>query len=584
MNPVFLLFRIMKYSISYRNTSTQYILIKTEVDFGTSENKYIQLPIWRPGRYERGDFAQYIVDFTATDLQGNKLPWKKKTSALWEIFTAENQVIITYKFHAGILNAGSTWLDAHQLYVNPVNCLMYIPGRENEPCTLKLEIPENYVVACSLKETSKHTFEVNNYHTLADSPFIASDRLKNFKMEKNGIQFNFWFSGECKPVWKQIQKDVDVIINKQLEVMGSFPTDQYHVLCHVLPHHAYHGVEHTSSTVLTLGPAHEFMEPSLYNEFLGIFSHELFHVWNVKTIRPADFFPYDYSRENYSELGYVYEGITTYYGDLFNIRSQVFTWDFFCALLNEWLTKYYHNYGRKVYSVAQSSIDTWIDGYKPGLANRRVNIYNEGALCAMMIDLTIRNNSSNTYSLDDVMRSLNDEFGALKKGYTRNDYKRTLEQFAGTNLDQYFSSFVEGTEDYGKTLIPLLSTVGLNVYTKENPSLAAKYYGIKTKSEGAKQIVQAIAPGSPAENAGIMLNDELRAINGINVNHGFDQWLQYFAEDDRIELTLSGAAGIRKVFLMRVNNTFYPSYVILKNENASATERLAFEKWAGIPF
>lgn len=574
----------MKYTISYRNTSTQFIHIKTEVDFGDAPIKQIQLPVWRPGRYERGDFAQYLVDFSVSDAQGNKLPWRKKTSALWEIYGDEKQVTITYRFHAGILNAGSTWLDAHQLYVNPVNCLLYIPGKENEPCTLRLEIPENYTVATSMKENPKHSFEVPDFHTLADSPFIASDRLKNFKFEKNGITFNFWFSGECKPVWKQIQKDVDAIIHKQLETMGSFPTDQYHVLCHILPHHAYHGVEHTSSTVLTLGPSHEFMEPSLYNEFLGIFSHELFHVWNVKTIRPADFFPYDYARENYSELGYVYEGITTYYGDLFNIRSQVFTWDFFCGLLNDWLTKYYHNYGRKVYSVAQSSVDTWIDGYKPGLPNRRVNIYNEGALCALMADLTIRNQSSGKYSLDDMMRSLHEEFGHLKKGYTRNDYKSTLEKFAGTNLDQYFASFIEGTEDYGKALIPLLTTVGLNVYTKENPSLATKYYGLKTKTEAGKQIVQTIAPGSPAENAGMMLGDELRTINGINIGTGFDQWLQYFADDDRVEITVSGAAGIRKVFLIRVNHTFYPNYVILKNENATEEQRQAFEMWAGVSF
>lgn len=574
----------MKYTISYRNTSTQFIHIRIDFDFGDNPDRYIQLPIWRPGRYERGDFAQYIVDFTATDVSGNKLPWQKQNSALWQILTDEKQINVSYKFYAAQLNSGSTWLDVHQLYVNPVNCLMYIPNREQEPCSLKLEIPENYTVASSMKETAKHYFELPDFHTLVDSPFIASDRLKHFKTDIKGIPFNFWFSGECKPVWKKMQKDVEAISNKQIETMGSFPTDCYHVLCHILPHHAYHGVEHTSSTVFTLGPSHELMEPSLYNEFLGLYSHELFHVWNVKTIRPADFLTYDYSTENYSELGYVYEGITTYYGDVFALRAGVFSWDFFCGIANDWLTKHYHNYGRKSYSVAQSSFDTWLDGYKPGVPNRKVSIYNEGALCALMIDLSIRHHSRQKYSLDDVIRQLDQEFGLLKKGYTRNDYKRILEQYAGMNLDSYFSSYLEGTEDYGKALIPLLTTVGLSVYTKENSSLAAKHYGLKTKSEHGKEIVVAIAPGSPAESAGIMLNDELRVINGINIATQFDEWLNYFNEEERLEITVSGAAGIRRVFLLRTNKTFYPSYVILKNEAATEAERQAFESWTGHTF
>lgn len=574
----------MKYSISYRNPATQFIYIQIEIDFGTSPAKYLQLPVWRPGRYERGDFAQYITDFSVTDTHGNKLAWKKVNASLWEIFGEEGHVVVTYRFHAAILNAGSTWLDPTRLYVNPVNCLPYVPGRENEPCILKLEIPEPYVVASSMKEKEKNTFHLDSYHTLADSPFIASNQLKQHRFMYEGVQFSFWFSGECKPVWKRIQADTEAIIKTQFQTMKTFPGRQYHVLCHMLPHHAYHGVEHTESTVFTLGPGHELMEPSLYNEFLGGFSHELFHVWNVKTIRPADMFPYDYSKENYSELGYVYEGITTYYGDLFCLRSQTYSWETFNDILNDWITKHYHNYGRKSYSVSQSSFDTWLDGYKPGIPHRRVNIYNEGALCALMADLIIRRDSYGQRSLDDVMRDMDSEFGAGKKGYTRHDYKRLLEEHAGASFDHFFEAYVEGREDYGKSLIPLLETVGLALYTKENTSPAARHFGFKVKTEGERQLVAAIAPGSPAENAGFMLNDEIRAINGLRVGNDLDNWLHYFAEEDRIEITLSGIAGIRRVFLMRVNRAFYPGYVVLKKESTSVAERTNFEKWAGIRF
>lgn len=574
----------MKYTIGYRNPATQFIYIQIDIDFAPDAPKRLQLPVWRPGRYERGDFAQYLTDFSASDSQGQSLPWKKINPSLWEIETEQTQVRVNYRFHAAILNAGSTWLDATRLYVNPVNCLMYVPGRENEPCILKLEIPEPYVVASSMLEKEKHTFHLSSYHELADSPFIASNQLKHHTFDVDGTQFHFWFSGDCRPVWKRIQTDTEAIIRQQLQTMGPLPIDKYHVLCHVMPNHAYHGVEHVGSTVFTLGPVYELMEPSLYNEFLGIFSHELYHVWNVKTIRPADFFPYDYSRENLSQLGYVYEGVTTYYGDLFCLRSKTFTWDFFSGLLNDWITKHYHNYGRKSYSVSQSSFDTWLDGYKPGGPHRRVNIYNEGALCALMADLTVRSHSYGQHSLDSVMHQMNQVFGYGKQGYTRNDYKALLEEFSGTSFDAFFNAHIEGTEDYGKSLIPLLDTVGLALYTKENSSMAARHYGFKIKTEGNTQTVAVIAPGSPAENAGIMLNDEIRAINGMRVSNDLEHWLHYFGDEDRIELTLSNISGIRRVFLIKLNRTFYPSYVVLKKDNATSAERMAFEKWSGNKF
>lgn len=574
----------MKYTISYRNPATQFIYIQLDATFTPEEPKHLQLPVWRPGRYERGDFAQYIADFSVTDTNGQALPWKKINPSLWEVDSHEPHIRVTYRFHAGILNAGSTWLDAQRLYVNPVNCLLYISGKEDKPCVLKLEIPEPYVVAGALKEKEKNTFYLDSYHTLADTPFIASNQLKHHTFEVDGTLFHFWFSGECRPVWKRIQTDTEAIIRAQFRAMGSLPVSEYHVLCHVLPHHAYHGVEHVSSTVFTLGPAYELMEPSLYNEFLGIFSHELYHVWNVKTIRPADFLPYDYAHENLSQLGYVYEGVTTYFGDVFCLRSKTYAWEIFNEILNEWITKHYHNYGRKSYSVAQSSFDTWLDGYKPGIPHRRVNIYNEGALCAFMADLLVRKESSGQYSLDTVMQQMNEEFGNCRQGYTRNDYKRILEQFAGVSMDSFFAAYIEGTEDYGKALMPLLDSIGLALYTKENAALATRHYGFKTKTEGDRQLVAGIAPGSPAENAGIMVNDEIRAVNGMRISGDLDQWLNYFADEDRIELTLSNFSGMRKVFLIRLNRTFYPHYVVLKKENVTPAERAAFEKWSSIKF
>jgi predicted metalloprotease with PDZ domain len=186
-------------------------------------------------------------------------------------------------------------------------------------------------------------------------------------------------------------------------------------------------VEHTNSTVIALGPSYGVMNNKGYEDLLGVSSHELFHAWNIKTIRPVEMMPYDYSRENYSRLGYVAEGVTTYYGDVMLLRSGVFTEEQYLKTFNELLEKHFNNFGRLNLSVADSSFDTWLDGYKQGVPGRKASIYTEGALCAFMLDIIIRKNSNNKRSLDDLMRLLYEEFGKKQRGYSEGEYKSAAE-------------------------------------------------------------------------------------------------------------------------------------------------------------
>src|SRR5437762_8327636 len=169
------------------------------------------------------------------------------------------------------------------------------------------------------------------------------------------------------------------------------------------------------------------MKEEFYVDFIGVVSHELFHVWNVKTIRPAEMTPYDYTKENYSRLGFVYEGVTTYYGDLFLVRSGVYSISQFFAELNVRIQKHFDNYGRFNLSVADSSFDTWLDGYTPGIPNRKTSIYDEGCLIALMTDLLIRRYTQNKKSLDDVMKTLYFDFAKLHHGYAEHDYTKVVE-------------------------------------------------------------------------------------------------------------------------------------------------------------
>ena len=156
-----------------------------------------------------------------------------------------------------------------------------------------------------------------------------------------------------------------------------------------------------------------------YEDLLGVCSHELYHTWNIKAIRPKEMFPYDYTKENYFRTGFVAEGVTTYMGDLMLYKSAVFNWKEFVKTQNQNLERHLMNYGRFNLSVADSGFDNWLDGYKLGAPNRKVSIYPDGALCMLMIDLEIIKNTDGKASLNSVMKELYDDYALKKRIFRR---------------------------------------------------------------------------------------------------------------------------------------------------------------------
>ena len=372
---------MIQYTFSYTKPHRHFIDIEMRIFEHSSPELIVQLPAWRPGRYELGNFAKNIQYFKVFDAQGHPLKFQKITKDTWKISTANcSEIVIQYNYYANELNAGSTYLDEIQLYVNPINCCLYIPDRMDETCIVTLEVPSSYKIACSLVQDNNQ-LKAKNFDELVESPWIASNSLQRNKYNVQGINFYIWFQGKCQLDWNRILKDFKAFTSHQINDFKSFPVTEYHFINQILPYKAYHGVEHTSSTVISLGPGLDLMSDKLYESLLGVSSHELYHTWNVKQIRPKELMPYDYSKENYSRMGYLYEGVTSYMGDLYLIRSKVISEEDFYKTQEENLLKHFHNGGRHNMSVADSSFDTWLDGYVQGVPNRKVSIYTEGALC-----------------------------------------------------------------------------------------------------------------------------------------------------------------------------------------------------------
>lgn len=437
----------MQYTISYQQAATRFIQITCLVDTANEQKVNLQLPSWRPGRYELQNFAKNIRNFSVTDLDGNLLNWTKLTKDCWQIDTARAaSIIVTYEYFANQPDAGGSFVCDEYLYINPVNCLMYQEGAMHQPVNLILEVPESYQVATQLQQVGPFHFQANNFDYLADSPIIASDSLEHHTIVEsyNNQQYtiHLWFQGKHPFDIPRLLDDTRAYTTHQIACMQQMPCVNYHFLYLMHDKPFRHGVEHLDSTVIAMGQLENQTVEEYYHDLLAISSHEFFHLWNIKRIRPSAMLPYDFTKENYSTLGYIYEGITTYLGDLFLLHAGVWNVDQYLASLSADFEKHYKNGGRWNYSVAQSSFDTWLDGYVPGVPDRKVSIYTEGLVAAWIADAMLLHSTGKR--LTDVMRELCQYCGNAERGYDEQLYRELLQQAGAGDWQSYFTEIING--------------------------------------------------------------------------------------------------------------------------------------------
>ncbi len=567
----------VKYTLSSTQAHQQYIGIQAEIPV-SAETTILHLPTWRPGRYELGDFAKNVKHFQVFGSSKKPLAFRKTSKSVWEIETnGEGFIRVVYQYFATDLNAGSTFLSEEQLYVNPVNCLVYTDETKNLPIEVELQIPDHYEIACNLAHKN-NVLSAADFETLVDSPFIASPSLLHDSYEVAETTFHLWFQGMSEVDFDRLKKDFTAFTEKQIEKFTEFPVKDYHFLFQIVPIRAYHGVEHHASTVILLGPTYAIFK-SAYEDLLGVSSHELYHTWNVKAIRPIEMFPYDFKKENFSELGYICEGVTTYMGDLFLYKSGVFDFEQYKLEFNQQLQKHFDNPGRFTYSVAQSSFDTWLDGYLPGAPGRKVSIYTEGCLLAFVTDVRIRRATQNRYGLDELMKRLYFEFALKNRGVSEAGYKSEIENITGEDWTELFQDYFHGTKAYEIILADALEYLGLELSHVPSPKYSEAKLGIKTTPMGQNFSVSAVFSGGTADMGGIMLGDEILAVNGFACQGELDQWL-ILNDNVQKKLLVQRRGKVMELSLPELQRTFFNVYSIVETKNPNNNQKKAFEAWS----
>ncbi|MEQ1447127.1 PDZ domain-containing protein [Acinetobacter schindleri] len=495
-------------------------LVHVTVRFLADPTQVLSLPTWIPGSYLIREFSKHIEGVKAFDEAGRQLKIQKFEKNKWRLFNTDHELItVEYDVYAYDLSVRGAYVDGTRLYVNPACTCLGLEGQENKAIEVEIFLPDelkHFQLATGMASKSlvkgRYTLKAENYAELIDSPFELAEQTR-FSFEANGIPHEFVVSGKHEMNAERMQQDLEKICSTEISMFGSVPFSNYTFMT-MATGNSYGGLEHPNSTSLItprdeLPKANEPEEPSKdYQRFLGLCSHEYFHSWLVKFIRPENFVNYDLNKEGYTSLLWIFEGFTSYYDDLILLRSGVINQESYIALLKAQIDRYLQNSGRFIQSVSESSFDAWVKFYRQdeNSNNAGTSYYNKGCLVALCLDLGLRLRGS---SLDALMRKL---YENAQNGIQVNE--RTIfelcEELTGDNWLEQINHLINTTEEL--PLDQLFPEFGVSYTLKNDKSLP---FGLKLVDKPEGVFVQSARRDSAAAKAGLSANDVIIAIDGL---------------------------------------------------------------------
>ena len=495
-------------------------LIHVTLRFVADPTQVLSLPTWIPGSYLIREFSKHIESVRAYDEEGRLLEIQKFEKNKWRLFNTDHELItVEYDVYAYDLSVRGAYVDQTRLYVNPACACLGLEGQEDKAVEVELFLPDelkHFQLATGMASKSlvkgRFTLKAKNYAELIDAPFELAEQTR-FSFEAKGIPHEFVVSGKHAMNAARMQQDIEKICATEISMFGSAPFLNYTFMT-MATANSYGGLEHPNSTSLIspredLPKVNEPEEPSEdYQRFLGLCSHEYFHSWLVKFIRPENFVNYDLNKEGYTSLLWIFEGFTSYYDDLILLRSGVISQASYIKLLKTQIDRYLQNPGRFVQSVSESSFDAWVKFYRQdeNSNNAGTSYYNKGCLVALCLDLGLRLRGS---SLDALMRKL---YENAQKGIQV--HERTIvelcNELTGDNWIEQINHLINTTDEL--PLDQLFPEFGLSYSLKNDKSLPL---GLKLVDKPEGVLVQSARRDGAAAQSGLSAHDVIIAIDGL---------------------------------------------------------------------
>jgi predicted metalloprotease with PDZ domain len=504
------------------------------------------LPAWVPGSYLVRDFARHIVAIRAA-ARGADVALTKLDKHTWRAAPCRGPLMVTAEVYGWDLSVRGAHLDATHGFVNGACVFLRVLGREERECEIEIQPPAGrryarWRVATSLARKGARplgfgTYAAADYDEAIDHP-VEMGTFAHASFTAGGVPHEVAVTGRTHADLDRLARDLKRLCEWQIRFWGGpAPMDRYVFLVTAVGD-GYGGLEHRASTAL-LASRDDLPRPGekalteRYRTFLGLASHEYFHAWNVKRIKPAAFTPYDLDRENYTALLWAFEGVTSYYDDLALVRCGLVKPDEYLELLGRAITQLLRTPGRRRQSVAESSWDAWIKYYRQdeNSPNAIVSYYGKGSLVALCLDLHIRARTAGRRSLDDVMRALWRRYGRTGIGVPEDGVERVAAEVSGLQLGTLFNRWLRSTAEL--PLEEMLAAVGVEMevrpaesasdrggrpVAKSAAALAARVVlGARTSTEGNEVKLTHVLDGGPALAAGLAAGDVIVAMDGIRV-------------------------------------------------------------------
>ena len=539
----------------------------------------LKMPVWTPGSYLVREYARHLQDFKVTSSQGD-LSSQKLSKNHWQVATAGvSEVKVSYRVYANELTVRTNHLDTTHGYFNGAALFFFVPGLEQQPIEVKIVPPQSdWQVSTTLPqiEGETNTYVAQDFDTLVDTPFeVGTQRVYNFEVLGTPHSLAIWSQGNANP--QQIIADTTKVIETEAAMFGGLPYKQYLFLLH-LSGSGYGGLEHKDCCTLNY-PRFGFRDRDKYQRFIQLVAHEFFHLWNVKRIRPQALEKFNYEGENYTTSLWFCEGTTSYYDILIPLRAGIYNRKTCLKNLSKDISKYLNTIGRTVQPLGESSYDAWIKLYRRNANsdNNQISYYLKGQFVSLLLDLLIRAKHQNKRSLDDVMSLMWQRFGQSEVGFSETELRDTIAEVAAVNLDDFFSRYIETTEEL--PFDDYLAPFGL--YLKTVTESDIPYLGIKLQSENNREVIQFVAAESPAALVGIDAKDELLAIDGIKIDaKSLNERLKDYQAGDTIQIVLFHQDELQTL-CVTLDKPQSNSYELVIKDDLSPQQQQNLRGWLG---
>jgi predicted metalloprotease with PDZ domain len=554
-----------RYRISAHDAAAHLFEVRLTVASPDTQGQAFAMPAWIPGSYMIRDYARNVVSIRA-ESDGLDVPLTKLDKSRWRAAPVRKPLTLIAEIYAYDLSVRGAHLDNTHAYFNGPCVFFAVEGQEARPCELEIVAPDvpgaaDWRLATSMRRKDGPpygfgTFEADDYAELIDHP-VEAGNLSIGEFEVRGIPHAIAIRGKTRVDMGRLCHDLETVCERHMALLGVPDGFDRYVFLVYAAGNGYGGLEHrwSSSLVCTrdnLPARGDDAVGDAYRTFLGLASHEYFHAWNVKRMKPAVFTPYDLSTETHTGLLWVFEGITSYYDDLALVRSGLITEKSYLELLGRTISRVLRGSGRQKQSVEASSFDAWTKFYKQDAnsPNAIVSYYAKGSLIALALDLKLRYETQGRVSLDDVMKACWERWGQTGEGMPEDGFESVAAEISGLDLDDFFHASVRGTGEL--PLDTLLHTHGIQYHVRassgssdkggqklDNSKQRGVWLGATLSESNGKSTFTSVMNGGPAELAGIAPGDEAVALDGLLLtSSNADKRLKAYRDGDELDLVV----------------------------------------------